>query len=226
MLGLLFWLLLAVQQGGAPVPESRSALHSLALERDRYFPAPLRVKAEDLVLDLSEGGAFVAQALGGPTALVMVGKGSLAFTPAVRSEQRQLELFAGSAVLVADFDAAFLRLHPRDFELVFEGPPPSGGPGAALLRRAEAIFREQVGLSYAVEGEGPSAPQLSILPPVGDFVADIHTRRHGKVRYARIAGDPEDIFLADERGRRIASYPSRRHREAFGFSYGDEHGLP
>ncbi|MFN2431324.1 MAG: hypothetical protein ABR599_00625, partial [Gemmatimonadota bacterium] len=107
------------------------------------------MSAEDIVLQLSEGGAFTAEVDGKPTALVLVGKGSLTFAPPVASERRQLQLFAGSPVLMSDFESAFVHLHPDDFASVFEGSSPRERPDGRLARRAEKIFREEIGRSYA-----------------------------------------------------------------------------
>ncbi len=212
----------ALLLAAAPAPQ----LYRLALERERYLPAPLRITAEDLVLELAEGAALAAMAGDGPTALVLLGKGSLSFTPPVRSEQRQVELFAGSPTLAAEFEAAFLRFHPTDYSALIEAPPWRASPPAKLLRQTEAIFQEEIGRSFAVQAQEAAQSPLSVLPPPGDFLAEIRTSRHGLLTYARVADNPEDIVLIDRvRGRRIATYPSLQHRKAWGFAYGDEHGL-
>ena len=47
------------------------------------------------------------------------------------------------------------------------------------------------------------------MPPRGDFLAEIHTRRYGTLTYARSGAEPEDITLFDRRLRRnIALYTS------------------
>ncbi len=203
-------------------------LFRLTLDHTRYSPAPLRVVAEDLVLELHHGAAFVAVAHERPTVLVLVGEGTFTFAPPVRSEQRQVQLFAGSPVLTGSFESAYVRLHPAAFDshvvpaTLRETSVPEG-----LLHRAEAVFREEVGRSFAFDPAGPGEPSLSALPPPGDFLVEVRTSRRGRLAYARVSSYPEDILLIDrERGRQIASYPSREHMATTGFEYGDEQGLP
>jgi len=215
----------ALLPAAAPAPE----LYPLTLERGRYLPAPLTVTAEDLTLTLEEGAAFFALAGERPTALVLVGRGRLTFAPPVESERRQLQIFAGAPALATDFESAFIRLHPEAFPSHVEPAAwREASAPAGLLRQAEAIFREEVRRSFAVAAEAGEAsePPLSVLPPPGDFLAEIRTPRRGLLTYARVDANPEDILLADRaRGRRIVSYPSREHRRRWGFAYGDEHGL-
>jgi hypothetical protein len=214
----------AVEAAQAGEPPER---HRLALERESFLRAPIAVTAEDLDLRLEEGAGFLALAGGRPTALVLVGRGRVTFSPPVRSEQRQVQLFAGETAISEAFEAAYVRFHPTGFtSYVAATPIEHAVPPAALFRRARAVFEEEVGRSFAFEGEEP-AGVLSALPPPGDFLAEVRTSRLGKLAYARIGADPEDILLLDrDRGRPIASYPSRQRRSANGFEYGDEHGLP
>ncbi len=212
-----------------PAPHSEALqFYQLRLARARHLVAPFRVTAEDLELQLKQGCGLIAVADGQPTALVLVGQGSMRFAPPVPSERRQVQLFTGSPVLTTGFDAAYIRLHPSDFPsrvepIVWsEAPAPDG-----LLRQGERIFRDEVARSYVAELGAPGTPPASVLPPPGDFLAEIHTTRLGRLTFARVASQPEDIVLADAtHDRQIAVYPSAAHRRAFGFDYGDEYGLP
>ncbi len=207
-----------------PAPE----LFRLQLDDAHFLEAPVRVVAEDLDIELADGAGFVAEASGRPTALVLAGNGRLRFSPPLRSEQRQLALLAGSAALSESFDAAFLRFYPADFEsLVVSGKLLPGAGPKESRRLAEAVFREEVGRSFSLQPERPGESPLSALPPRGDLLVELRTRRLGRLAYARVGADPEDILLFDRsRGRTIASYPSRAHGSASGLAYGDEWGLP
>jgi len=224
---LLVPFLLGVRESPQP---GEVLTYRLTLDRHHYLSAPARVVAEDLVLELEQGAGFVALAGGRPTALVLIGNGTLRFSPPVRSEQRQLQLFAGAPLLTAAFDGAFVRLHPAAFDsgvtpgrLLEATPPPD------LLRRAQTIFDEEIGRSFVFESPEPGQPggTVSLLPSRDDLLAEIRTRRYGHLAYIRQASEPEDITLVErEHGRRLAVYPSGAHRAASGFAYGDEYGLP
>ncbi len=183
--------------------------------------------AEDLQIDLTEGAGFIASASGRPTALVLVGRGRVRFSPPIGSERRQLALFCGSPVLSESVEAAFLRFNPADFESLvptptfrFKDAPPE------LRRRAAALFDEHVGRSFALDPTRPGGPILSTFPPPGDLLAELRTTHLGRLAYVRLGKDPEDILLLDrDRGHVIASYPSQAHGSAAGLDYGDEQGL-
>jgi aminopeptidase N len=89
------------------------------------------------------------------------------------------------------------------------------------------IFDEEIGRSFAMEALDAGRPprRVSLLPSQDDFLAEIHTRRYGRLAYVRLASEPEDVTLV-ERGRRLVVYPSKAHRATTGFTYGDEYGLP
>jgi hypothetical protein len=219
-------LLMMSPQSSAPGVQT----YRLALDTAHYLPAPARVVAEDLVLDLEQGAGFVAFAGQRPTVLVLVGQGTLRFSPPIRSEQRQLQLFAGAQALVVRFETAYVRLHPAAFDSHVE--PASlcqGAPPSEPLRRAQVIFQEEIGRSFALETLEPGGPSppAALLPSLDDFLAEVHTRRYGRLTYLRLASEPEDVTLVDrDRGRTLVVYPSGSHRAALGFAYGDEYGLP
>jgi hypothetical protein len=211
------------QTGARPAPE----LFHLELEAARFLAPPVRVVAEDLQIELSEGAGFIASASGRPTALVLVGAGRVRFFPPIGCEQRQLALFCGSPALYESFEAAFLRFCPADFESLVAGPTFHFEEGPTKLRRrATSLFDKHVGRSFALESTRPGEPRLSAFPPPGDLLVELQTTRLGRLAYVRVGKDPEDILLLDrDRGRTIASYPSRAHGSASGLEYGDEQGL-
>lgn len=232
---LLAWLSLLCGFAGPHRPEARPATHSaqgtqLTLDTARYLPAPFRVVAEDLVLEVQQGVGLAAFAGSRPTALVLVGRGTMRFSPPIRSEQRQLQLLSGTPTLAVEFDSAYVRLHPDLFEShVMPSAFREGGPAGDLPRRARAIFDDQVGRSFSQEvlqGHGPSR-RIAALPGKEEFLAEVHTRRFGGLSYLRLPSEPEDVVLLDhDRGRTLVAYPSGGHRAAAGFAYGDEYGLP
>jgi hypothetical protein len=211
------------QTEARPVPE----LFHLEPELARFLAPSVRIVAEDLQIDLSEGAGFIPLASGRPTALVLVGKGRVRFSPPIRSEQRQLALFCGSPAPSVSFEEAFLRFHPADFESLVSSPAFHSEEGPPeLRRRVAAFFDEDVGRSFALDSSRSGEARLSTLPPRGDLLVELRTARLGRLAHARIEKDPEDISLVDrDRGRTIASYPSRAHGSNSGLEYGVEQGL-
>lgn len=202
-----------------------TGLYRLNLNPRREFAVRnLTVKATDLTLHIPSGSAFVAETPEGPTAVVLLGRGEARFTPPDPAEQTQLRIFSGSTALVTPIDAAFVRLHPDDFDSLFSATSMTErSPNAAALRRGDEIFEEYVGRTLQIDLMDLSAARWSIVPPRGDLIAEIRTRRHGTLTYTRTTTDPEDITLFDRRRRRnIAVYASTEKLASRGRFYSED----
>ena len=96
---------------------SLSGLYRLTLNTARQFAArDLVVTGEDMQLTLESGSVFVAEADGNITAMVLMGKGEMTFTPAPKVERGQVRLFAGADSLASPFEVAFVRVNPFDLD--------------------------------------------------------------------------------------------------------------
>jgi hypothetical protein len=200
------WRITAIKTLG-----SIEGLNRLALDGSRQFDAQnLHVTAEDFELVLPRGAVFVAEVPGGPTAVVLVGRGEMIFSPSPEVERGQVALYAGSPTLRTSFDAAFLRLHPAEFgSHLTEASLTPARVDRRQLQRAQQMFRDSVGNSFAVDLGDLSPEFWWLVPSFGDFVAEVHTRRFGTLTYARIGNEPEDISLFNRaRRRNISVYAS------------------
>ena len=187
-------------------------LFRLALDPTRQFRVKdLRVTAEDLVLSFPEATAFVADTQEGRTALVILGRGTMKFTPPVESEQGQLRIFSGDPQLESRIESVFLRVNPFDVAERVTGSLIEEPVVPRLLRRAQSLFADHVVKSFGLDLSDLSRENWSLIPPAGDFLAEIETSRFGTLTYARSGNDPEDISLFDRKRRRnIAVYASER----------------
>jgi len=188
-----------------------SGLFKLSLDLARQFDVHnLTVKAPDLSLQLAAGTAFVATSPDGPTAVVLLGRGQLQFSPSDPSERTQLEIFSGAEQLATEFDAVLIRIRPTDFAAGF--PAGTLTPRAAVqadARRAASYFEEYIGRTLNVDLNDLSRDRWSLLPQQGDLIAEIRTRRLGNLTYARSQSDAEDISFFDRRRKKnIAIYAS------------------
>jgi hypothetical protein len=198
---------------------SIEGLHRLRLDQTRRFEANnLRVTGEDVELTLARGSVFTAGAGSGVTAVVLLGRGEMVFTPAPDVERGQVKLYAGSPTLRAPFDVAFLRLNPGEFATHLSGQaltPAKVDPRE--LRRAETVFSESVGSSFSVDLADLSPEFWSLIPSFGDFLAEVRTRRFGTLTYTRSSNDPEDISVFNRtRHRNISIYASKARLETRG----------
>ena len=49
-----------------------------------------------------------------PTAIVLLGRGKMTFTPSDAAVRTQVRIFSGENVLATDFDAVFIRVRPGE----------------------------------------------------------------------------------------------------------------
>ena len=188
-----------------------NGLFRLALDSaTEYDVQNLVVRAPDLTLTMASGSAFVAKTPDGPTAVVLLGRGRVEFTPKQEAERGQLRIFAGDEVLSTDFSAVFMRVNPGQFHSRFAATSlqaRSADPGR--VRRAAQVFDTYVSRSFQIDLSDLSTHDWSLVPSFNDVVAEIVTSRFGALTYARATSEPEDISLFDrKRSRNIAVYTS------------------
>ena len=200
-----------------------NGLYKLSLDRSKAYAARgVSIEAEDFHLQMTDGSAFVVDAAGRPTGLVLVGKGEVTFRPSPAAERGQMKIFAGADQLQTPVDAAFIRLNPNDMDEHVRGfGQPQGDPRD--VKRAEDVFREHNARSFALDLGDLSPDAWSLLPYAGDVLVEMSTRRFGALTYARSRDEPEDIAFFDRKARRsIAGYASREHLTSRGPFYDED----
>jgi hypothetical protein len=186
-------------------------LHRLSLHPQKQYAArDLVIKSVDFELRLPTGDVFVSETSEGVTALVMLGEGTMVFTPTPPEERGQVRLFAGTETIDAPFTAAYIRLNPFEFDQQLKGQSfTEVAVDNRAFRRAQTIFDEEVGKSFSLDLFDLSRENWSLLPQVGDFLAEVRTRRLNTLTFARSTGEAEDVTLFHrERKRNIAAYAS------------------
>lgn len=202
-----------------------SGLYRLALNLTKQFNVRnLTLTGTDLHIEMPSGSAFVAETPEGPTAVVLLGRGVMHFTPPDAAEQTQVRLFSGNTALAAEFNSAFIRLRPSEFSSRFSAEalqPRAVSRGD--LRRANAIFDEFIGRTLQIDLVDMSRERWSLAPPGGDLIAEVRTRKHGDLTYARSGNDAEDVSLFERRRRRnISAYASAQKLASRGRFYSED----
>ena len=153
----------------------------------------------------------------------LIGRGEMRFTPPSTTEKGQLRIFAGADALVTPFDTAFIRLNPDDYVAqvtsgLFEAPV-----DARAVRRAQELFTREAPKSFNLDLSDLSPEQWFLIPPDGDFLAEIHTRRFATLTYARNQTQAEDITVFNrERRRTVSIYPSVAKLASRGPGYNED----
>ena len=214
------WLITATQ--GVTSVEGLYRLHLNTTAQ--YTARNLTIESEDLRLTLEDGTVFLVEGDPGVTGLVLMGRGVMRFTPAPQTERGQLRIFAGTETLNAAFETAFVRLNPSEYaRRVTTGNMTAGPVVPRTLRRAQEVFTREGPKSFSLDLGDVSPESWYLLPPIGDFLADVRTRRHGMLTYSRSGVQAEDISVFDrERRRTIALYASADRIAARGDSYNED----
>jgi hypothetical protein len=200
-------------------------LYRLTLTREKQFAVSnLTLQAEDMQLTMRSGSAFVGEVEEGITALVLLGEGTLRFAPRPPAERGQVRILSGQEVLETPFVTAFVRLNPWNLEtLVSPGALVARSVDGRDLARAQEVFDTEVVKSFNLDLSDLSRETWSLVPALGDVLAEIRTRRYRTLTYARSGSEPEDISLFDRaRRRNISVYPSVRKLAARGPFYDED----
>jgi Peptidase family M1 domain len=202
-----------------------AGLYRLALTATRQFDVRnLVVTGTDVTIEMAAGTAFVAEIPEGPTAIVLLGRGRVRFAPPDQAERTQIRLFTGADDLQSEFDAAFVRIRPSDFESKFRAE--SLVPRAVVqtdLRRATEVFDEYLSRTLQIDLTDLSRDRWSLVPSSGDMIAEVRTRRFGNLTYARSGNEAEDITVFDRKRRRnISLYASAAKLASRGRFYSED----
>jgi hypothetical protein len=202
-----------------------SGLFRLALSASRQFDVrSLVLVGTDVTIEMPTGIAFVAEVPDGPTGVVLLGRGRMRFAPPDAAEHTQLRLFSGADELNAEFDAAFVRIRPSDFQARFKAEQlVQRAVVPADLRRATEVFDEFIGRTLQLDLTDLSRERWSLVPTPGDLIAEVRTRRFGNLTYARSGNEAEDITVFDRRRRRnISLYASAEKLATRGRFYSED----
>src|SRR5687768_13491959 len=186
-------------------------LYRLSINPDRqYRIVNLALSAEDFELRVPSGIAFVAETDAGVTGIVILGRGEMVFSPTPAAEKGQIRIYSGGDVLTSRFEWVYLRAHPAEFDRRLDVSTfHVRDVDARDLRRAEAVFQENMPRSFGIELADLSRDRWSVIPKFGDLVAEMDSDR-GHLTYMKSVNDAEDIRFFDRtRGRTIAIYGSK-----------------
>ena len=186
-------------------------LYRLSINPDRqYRIVNLALSAEDFELRVPSGIAFVAETDAGVTGIVIIGRGEMVFSPTPAAEKGQIRIYSGDDVLTSRFEWVYLRAHPAEFDRRLDVSTfHAREVDARDLRRAEAVFQENMPRSFGIDLADLSRERWSVIPKFGDLVAEMDGDR-AHLTYMKSTNDAEDIrFIDRTRNRTLSIYPSK-----------------
>ena len=202
-------LLIKVRRCGAEWHVAGLTVLTLASDK-QYSISNFSMSAEDFELRVPSGVAFLAETDAGVTGIVILGRGVMTFSPTPQPEKGQVRIYSGAESAERRFTSLYLRAHPAEFDRrldVSTFQPREVDPRD--LRRAEAVFQENLPLSYGIELADFSRDKWSVIPRYGDLVAEMQVDK-AHLTYMKSVSDPENIRFFDRaRNRTIAIYPSK-----------------
>ncbi len=191
-------------------------------ETSQYRARNLVVTAEDLELRLDDGVVFFARVPSGVTVAVLLGKGEMTFTPGPDAERRQIALLTGGPSLRQGFTAATIRLNPADQARLPADRLTAVPVDRKQLVQAQQVFADEVGKSFSVDLADLSRETWSLIPSIGNILAEVRTRKYGTLTYAHDGSDQEDISVFDRARRRNLSIYSSKAKLASRGPFFDE----
>jgi len=155
------------------------------------------VRQEDIEIVFENAWVFHDNLPDLETALLIVGKGSLRFSPSDEIERHQLELRYGRTVIEDGLENAFLRGSDDFFRsnVVIEPGPAGPSPASQTeINRAYSLFTKYYPRSFTIENSLTSG-LLSFLPRGGQAVVEMQTRRTGELSYIYSPFSEDEITL-------------------------------
>ena len=212
--------------GATPIA-AVDGLAKLKLDTTRqYAPRDLVLASPGLNLHLSSGSVFLAQTEEGTTALLFRGKGTMRFAPEDPAEQIQVRAFSGKPAIDTPLESVYIRLNAHEFSSYVASSQlvmTPVNPGEAA--RARALFNELSVKSYTLSLGDLTTERWSLMPQVGNTIAEIRTSQLGSLTYVRSKDDAEDVSLFDRaKGRNISVYASAERLAERGRYYSEDAG--
>jgi hypothetical protein len=200
-------------------------LYRLRLDASTQYTArEFTIRAQDVQFTLHTGAVFQVLSGEGVTGLILLGRGEMKFAPPSQTEKGQLRIFSGNETLATPFGAAFVRMHPADYETRVDVSGLRGVPAdPRQARRAQDVFAAEAPKSFNIDLRDLSRETWYILPQSGDFLAEVRTNKFGTLTYSRSGGNAEDVTLFDRaRKRAISLYASPSTLAVRGATYNED----
>jgi len=186
---------------------SLSTLYKIRIPSDRSERARrVEVVHRDIRLTFRDAAVFYDDVPELETALVVVGKGTVHFSPSDAAEKHQMELLYRKDHLEEAVEHLFIRCSPSFFASNVRIERDERGPAVSPAERSRAasVFARSHLRSFTIESSIESEP-LSFLPQGDEAVLDFKARKAGELTYIYHPFSDEPVNLYDRGKQRIIS---------------------
>jgi hypothetical protein len=213
------WTLTLVRRGAQwsvaslVAPGNLTRMYKIGIPAERVERARrVEVRHTDIRIDFDEAAVFYDNLPELETAMVVVGRGRVVFSPSDLNEKHQLELRSKKDRLEGEIDSLFIRGSP-DFlasNVRVEGAAAARAVSARERAQAEAVFAKNYPRSFTIESSLDGS-LLSFLPRGEEAVLAFKGRRVGEMAYVHFPSAEDEISLYDNTREQVVSLytPSR-----------------
>jgi hypothetical protein len=188
------WVVAKLEVTGA-----MSRMYKIRIPADRAVRARrVEVRHADVRFTFTDAAVFYDNLPNVDTALVVIGRGRIDFTPSDANEQHQLRLLYKRDRIEADVESLYIRCAPGLFgsNIAVEADPAGKAVTAAERSRAAAVFARNYPRSYTIESS-IDGNLLSFLPQGDEAVFEFKARRFGEMVYVYFPFSGDEVSLYD-----------------------------
>ena len=195
------------------VTGNMTTLYKVRIPSERVERARrVEVRHADILFSFTDAAVFYDNIPGLETALVIVGKGTVLFTPADPNERHQLELLYKKKQLEDAVDSLYIRCSSSFFASNIVLEKGDGLPAVSSVERAKAaaVFSRNYSRSFTIETSFDKN-LLSFLPQGDEVVLEFKGRKAGELTYIYYPFSDDEVNLFDRgRDRIISLYSPER----------------
>ena len=205
------WTLFLEWGGGAwtvdrlDVTATRTRLYKVRIPAERAVRARrVEVSHADIRFVFTDAAVFYDNLDGIETALVVVGRGRVAFTPGDANEKHQLELIYKKDRIEDDIESLFVRCSSGAFASHIVVTEDEGGAAVSAAERTKAagVFARNYPNSFTIESS-IGGNLLSFLPQGEEAVLQFKARKAGDMVYIYYPFSDDEVSLYDLGKQRI-----------------------
>jgi len=189
------------------VTGTMATLYKIRIPSERFERARrVEVTHQDIRIAFTDAAVFYDNIPGLETALVIVGKGTVDFSPADPNERHQLELLYKKKELQDDIDSLYVRCSPSFFaaNILVERDDASPAVSSRERDKATAAFSRNSPRSFTIENSF-DRNLLSFLPQGDEAVLEFKARKAGELTYIYSPFSDEEVSLFDRGKERVVS---------------------